>query len=79
MACSPRPATAESSRRSTVAGPSVLSYAMPRSSPRSWAMSAAASVSCRTTSPMTTTVDPSGCAMTSYQSPPTWASRAAGT
>ena len=42
-------------------------------------MVAAAWVSWPTTSPMTRTVDPSGWANTSYQSPPTSASRAAGT
>jgi hypothetical protein len=42
-------------------------------------MQAAASVSWPTTSPMTRAVAPSGCSKTSYQSPPTWESWAAGT
>ena len=79
MAPSRRPAIAVSSRPSTPAGPSPLSKAIPRSRPRNWAMQAAASVSWPTTSPMTRIVEPSGWPNTSYQSPPTCASGAAGT
>ena len=47
---------------------------MPRSSDRTWPIAAAAAaMSCPTTSPMTSTVAPSGCRKASYQSPPTCA------
>ena len=52
---------------------------MPRSRPRSWPIAAAAAVSCPTTSPITTTAEPSRCRNASYQSPPTRAASAAGT
>ena len=41
-------------------------------------MAAAAAVSCPTTSPITSIVDPPGCRNASYQSPPTRAASAAG-
>ena len=43
---------------------------MPRTSVLTWPMAAAASMSCPITSPMTSTVSPSGCRKASYQSPP---------
>src|SRR3954462_2466478 len=51
---------------------------MPRRSPRSWPIAAAASVSWPTTSPMTSMVAPPGWRNASYQSPPTRAASTAG-
>ena len=56
---------------STSAGAPPVAIAMPRRIERTWPISAAASTSCPTTSPITSMVAPSGWRNASYQAPPT--------
>ena len=66
------PPTSWSTRISTGPGSSP-SAAYARTTERSWPIAEAASMSCPTTSPITTPTAPSPSRIRSYQSPPTWA------
>ncbi len=77
-AWSPSPSAVRSAASSASAGPASVANATERSTPRRWAMWAAAATSCPVTSPTTTVASPSGCTNASYQSPPTWTSGTAG-